>query len=142
MPHFYSQVECSQTKQADIPKQLWTDNGIGFISSIIGEPICTDDATANRVRLNYARFCVVVNTDFKFPASITVNMGNGDNADISLDYDWIPSVCEHCNTFGHTDAKCSRNKDVQPSKQGPLIKTKKKPQQRWTPKKNMQQRSI
>ncbi|KAF9598856.1 hypothetical protein IFM89_031976 [Coptis chinensis] len=125
--------------KSDIPKQLWVDNGIGFISSIIGEPICTDDATANRVRLNYARFCVVVNTDFKFPALITVNMGNGDNADISLDYDWIPSVCEHCNTFGHTDAKCSRNKDVQPSKQGPLIKTKKKPQQRWTPKKNMQQ---
>ncbi|KAF9614305.1 hypothetical protein IFM89_017285 [Coptis chinensis] len=70
----------------DLPKQLWTGNGIDFVSSIIGEPICMDDATANRTRLSYAQICAVVNTDFKFPSSIRVNLDDGKEADISVEY--------------------------------------------------------
>ncbi|KAF9589266.1 hypothetical protein IFM89_022184 [Coptis chinensis] len=97
----------------DLPKQLWTGNGIDFVLSIIGEPICMDNATANRTRLSYARICAVVNTNFKFPSSIRVNLDDGKEADISLEYDWIPSLCKICNIFGHTDAKCHKNKKAQ-----------------------------
>ncbi|KAF9618718.1 hypothetical protein IFM89_002413 [Coptis chinensis] len=124
----------------DLPKQLWTSNGIDFVSSIIGEPICMDNATANRTRLSYARICAFVNTDFKFPSSIRVNLGDGKEVDISLEYDWIPSLCKICNIFGHADAKCHKNKKAQATQNPKHVRAKptKKQPQRWTPKKNTQ----
>ncbi|KAF9612724.1 hypothetical protein IFM89_003266 [Coptis chinensis] len=73
----------------DLPKHLWMKNGIDFVSSIIGEPICMDDATARRSRISYARICVVVDTKFKFPSSITVKISEGDSADIGLECEWV-----------------------------------------------------
>ncbi|KAF9624801.1 hypothetical protein IFM89_014186 [Coptis chinensis] len=37
----------------DTPKQLWTKSVIEFVSSILGDPICIDDATSKRERLSY-----------------------------------------------------------------------------------------
>ncbi|KAF9617940.1 hypothetical protein IFM89_039233 [Coptis chinensis] len=69
----------------DIPKQLWTKSGIEFVTSILGDPICMDDATSKRERLSYARAYIVVNTDFSFPSSTTMELGKGVNVDIVLE---------------------------------------------------------
>ncbi|KAF9615610.1 hypothetical protein IFM89_024706 [Coptis chinensis] len=94
----------------DLPKHLWTKNGIDFVSSIIGEPICMDDATTNRTRIAYARICSVVDTNFKFPSQITVNTGGETTMDIGLEYEWLPDLCNYCKVFGHSNANCPKNK--------------------------------
>ncbi|KAF9621091.1 hypothetical protein IFM89_016525 [Coptis chinensis] len=130
--------------RVDLPKHLWTKNGIDFISSIIGEPICMDDATARRTRISYARICVVVDIEFKFPSFIPVKIGEGVIVDIGLDYEWVPDLCTSCKIFGHSDSKCIKNKEV--SAQNPVIQPQmartqvqnkpRKQHMRWTPKKN------
>ncbi|KAF9625386.1 hypothetical protein IFM89_022191 [Coptis chinensis] len=98
--------------RVDLPKHLWTKNGIDFISSIIGEPIYMDDATARRTRISYARICVVVDIEFKFPSFIPIKIGEGDIVDIGLDYEWVPDLCTSCKIFGHSNSKCIKNKEV------------------------------
>ncbi|KAF9613585.1 hypothetical protein IFM89_009255 [Coptis chinensis] len=130
----------------DLPKHLGTKNGIDFISSIIGEPICMDNATTNRTRITYARVCTIVDTNFKFPSHITVNIGE-DTIDIGLDYEWQPEVCDTCKIFGHSTAKCPNNKakDVQAQDTAKQVQTQhtqviryKRQTMRWTPKKYAQ----
>ncbi|KAF9619883.1 hypothetical protein IFM89_009665 [Coptis chinensis] len=72
----------------DLPKLLWTKKGIEFVGSILGDPICMDDATTKREQLSYARACVVVDPDFSFPSSTRVDLGKGVQVDIALDYNW------------------------------------------------------
>ncbi|KAF9618330.1 hypothetical protein IFM89_000965 [Coptis chinensis] len=110
-----------------------------------------DNATAKRTRINYARVCVVVDIKFGFPSFIPVNLGEGNREDIGLDYDWIPDQCGACNIFGHSDENCplNKNKDkpvtdkattTQVVKPARVQKVQqRKPQQRWTPKKNIVQ---
>ncbi|KAF9610268.1 hypothetical protein IFM89_021829 [Coptis chinensis] len=132
----------------DIPKHLWTKNGLEMVSSLIGESLCMDEATSNRTRINYARVCVVVDLDFKFPSNILVEIGEGNIVDIGLDYEWIPDKCDFCKAFSHSDAKCATNPPVpkptqnipqrqQPKKQTPAISIQRNQRDRntrWVPK--------
>ncbi|KAF9618118.1 hypothetical protein IFM89_000077 [Coptis chinensis] len=42
-------------KLMDLPKELWTDEGLGYIARLIGEPLRTDEATIERTRLMFAK---------------------------------------------------------------------------------------
>ncbi|KAF9590590.1 hypothetical protein IFM89_035908 [Coptis chinensis] len=61
----------------DLSKQMWTKSGMGFTASMIGNPICVDEATKNRTRLNYARICIAVDIDCTFPISLDFKLKNG-----------------------------------------------------------------
>ncbi|KAF9623506.1 hypothetical protein IFM89_003122 [Coptis chinensis] len=39
--------------------ELWTDEGLGYVASLIGEPLNMDEATRARTRLSFAKICVV-----------------------------------------------------------------------------------
>ncbi|KAF9599585.1 hypothetical protein IFM89_001081 [Coptis chinensis] len=102
-----------------------------------------DDATARRTRISYARICVVVDIEFKFPSFILSKIGEGDIVDIGLDYEWVPDLCTSCKIFGHFDSKCIKNKEVsenpviQPQMARTQVQNKpRKQHMRWTPKKN------
>lgn len=45
-------------KFENLPDSYWTREGLGFIGSMIGSPICVDDATAKLEILSYAKMCV------------------------------------------------------------------------------------
>ncbi|KAF9600925.1 hypothetical protein IFM89_013832 [Coptis chinensis] len=106
----------------DIPKQLWTKSGIEFVTSILGDPICLDDATSKRERLSYAR--------------------------ASLEYNWIPAQCKKCNIFGHDNAECPLQQGVSTEgekgkvQQNPQHRKKQPLKQRWTPKKNTNTQGV
>ncbi|KAF9626622.1 hypothetical protein IFM89_037415 [Coptis chinensis] len=130
--------------KVDLPKQLWTKNGIDFISSILGETICMDEATSKRERLNYARICVVIDLELKFPSFIPVDMGKENKVDIGLEYDWIPAKCSICKTFGHSDDRCQMNKEAQQPQHAaqpvrPQRQNKNKQKQHWALKQTPQQ---
>lgn len=93
-------------KFSDIPKCLWSLDGIGFIASCWGEPICADKITVLKQRIQYAKACIEVPDDFKFPESIQMNVGF-DIATIQIEYFWKPSVCAKCQSFGHLRRNCA-----------------------------------
>ncbi|KAF9610146.1 hypothetical protein IFM89_020278 [Coptis chinensis] len=96
----------------DIPKHLWTKRGLEMVTSVLGDPLCMDEATSNRTRISYARVCIVVNLVFKFLSHFLVKFGEGNIVDIGVEYEWVLEKCSFCKAFSHSDNKCLKNPDV------------------------------
>ncbi|KAF5203726.1 Rna exonuclease [Thalictrum thalictroides] len=88
-----------------VPKRLWSEEGLGFLASLIGKPVCLDDATAKKSRLKFARVCIEVDLDCSFPKVVKANM-RGEVVEIKVEYNWIPSKCTKCSSFGHLTNRC------------------------------------
>ncbi|KAF5187086.1 Rna exonuclease, partial [Thalictrum thalictroides] len=94
-------------KFENVPKRLWSEEGLGFIASLLGRPVCLDDATLKKTRLKFAKVCIEVDLECPFPKSLKIKLG-GEIVDIKVDYTWIPSKCSKCASFGHLSNKCTR----------------------------------
>ncbi|KAF5206107.1 Rna exonuclease [Thalictrum thalictroides] len=93
-------------KVYDVPKQLWSPKGFSFIGSRLGKPMCCDNITLKRERLDFARLCIEIPISSKFPTSLKFKLGEDKIATIMVEYDWKPQICSHCVVFGHTIASC------------------------------------
>ncbi|KAF9598878.1 hypothetical protein IFM89_032732 [Coptis chinensis] len=69
----------------NVPKDLWTGEGLGFLASRIGDPQRMDEATASRKRLLYVRVCVLVEIIAELPDSFKINMGGEHVRKISVE---------------------------------------------------------
>ncbi|KAF9599426.1 hypothetical protein IFM89_037006, partial [Coptis chinensis] len=74
----------------------------------IGKSHCWDEATQKKVRLDFAKVCIEVPVNAKYPNYLRFNLGNGNIADVGVEYMWIPSTCAICNSVGHKEAKCPK----------------------------------
>ncbi|KAF5182809.1 zinc ion binding / nucleic acid binding protein [Thalictrum thalictroides] len=92
-------------KILDLPKELWTDDGISYAASLIGNPKCMDELTAKRKRLSFARVCVEVDVSRELPKTISLKIGQKFYI-CKVEYPWIPLSCSKCKRFGHSDKKC------------------------------------
>ncbi|KAF9605931.1 hypothetical protein IFM89_021079 [Coptis chinensis] len=70
----------------NVPKELWTDDGLGFVASKVGIPFRHDEATKQKKRIDYARLCIEVNVSANLPDSFTVELALGDERIISFEY--------------------------------------------------------
>ncbi|KAL5718274.1 hypothetical protein ACHQM5_011194 [Ranunculus cassubicifolius] len=89
----------------EIPKQLWTTEGLGFLASLIGTPKFVDDLTAKEERLEFARVCVEIGVETKIEDIKKFRM-NGKEEQVRLEYPWLPAVCTNCCRFGHLVEAC------------------------------------
>ena len=62
----------------NVPLELWTKEGLGYIASAFGTPRYLDEHTFQRSRLNFARVCVEINANNVIPSSFKVNLGYGE----------------------------------------------------------------
>ncbi|KAF9604201.1 hypothetical protein IFM89_004776 [Coptis chinensis] len=95
----------------NVPKELWTDDGLGFLASKVGVPHSQDEATKQKKRIDYARVHVGVKVSTKLPDSFTVELAPGDERTISYEYPWIPKRCDKCQKFRHGMDNCLRNRN-------------------------------
>ncbi|KAF9609634.1 hypothetical protein IFM89_017773 [Coptis chinensis] len=96
----------------NVPKELWTDDGLGFLASKVGVPHSQDEATKLKKRIDYARVCVEVDVSAKLPDSFPIELALGDKRLISFEYPWIPARCESCKKFGHVTENCFREANL------------------------------
>ncbi|KAF5208044.1 zinc ion binding / nucleic acid binding protein [Thalictrum thalictroides] len=106
-----------------IPKKLWTKEGLSYVGSLLGKPICSDEATAQKTRLTFAKICVEVDSVFDLPVSKQVDIGEAELVTLQFEYPWKPQQCSKCKEYGHTDKRCGMEK----------VHYKKK-KQTWVPK--------
>ncbi|KAF5175227.1 Rna exonuclease [Thalictrum thalictroides] len=106
-----------------MPKQLWTKEGLSFVGSLLGNPICVDEATTKKTRLTFTRICVEVENVANLPSTKKVDIGEDEPVAIQFEYPWKPQQCSKCGEFGHTEKRCGELKTV---------KIKRQP---WQPKK-------
>ena len=101
---------------SNVPLELFSQKGISYIASALGNPLYMDRFTASQQRLAFARVCVEVDASVEVPRSIEVEMKNGHRVHVNVSIPWMPAKCSHCKIFGHSDKDCSSKPDIQPRK--------------------------
>ena len=86
--------------------EYWTNTSLGYIASVVGNPLHLDSLTENQSKLSFARICVEVGVECEFPKSVLLDMGNGKYSTIRIEYPWAPHCCTNCKLFGHNLVNC------------------------------------
>ncbi|CAL5408781.1 unnamed protein product [Camellia sinensis] len=89
-------------KLYNVPLELLSEEGLGYIASILGTPLYLDEPTFKRSRLTFARICIEVPANKVILKSFKINFGYGDPYEIQVEIPWKPQRCDGCKTFGHT----------------------------------------
>ncbi|KAK1316674.1 hypothetical protein QJS10_CPA05g01846 [Acorus calamus] len=85
---------------------MWGLRLISKLASAIGKPLYMDTATASRSRVAFARVCIEISAQSELPDSVLYRE-EGIWKDIPVEYEWKPSPCPNCSTFGHSSAQCA-----------------------------------
>ncbi|CAL5376465.1 unnamed protein product [Camellia sinensis] len=93
-------------KLYNVPLELWSEEGLGYIASILRTPLYLDEPTFKRSRLTFARICIKVPANKEIPKSFKINLGYGDPYEIQVEVPWKPQRCDGCKTFGHITNLC------------------------------------
>ncbi|XP_028073153.1 uncharacterized protein LOC114275333 [Camellia sinensis] len=89
----------------NVPMEYWDSDGLSRIASGVGVPLFTDHLTVKGTRVAFARVCVEVDASAKQPPSFPVKCGE-KQVIVKVEYQGLPSKCEHCLVFGHDTTKC------------------------------------
>ena len=92
----------------NVPLELFTNNGLSYISSAIGKPLYMDRVTASQKRLAYAKICVEVEATTEISSFIDVKLRNGTMTSVTVEVPWLPPKCLQCNIFGHNEKSCPK----------------------------------
>lgn len=72
--HLFVEMELEDMKTIPIwvifkkfPMELWDEEGFSLVASVIGNPLFTDRLVEERKRTSYARICVEIDTNCKYP---------------------------------------------------------------------------
>lgn len=85
---------------------MWSDAVISKLASMIGKPLFTEIMTTKRERLTYTRVCVEIDLWSVLPEYISVYDHEGSLIRQRVEYEWAPTRCTKCKTFGHKDESC------------------------------------
>ncbi|KAG5245701.1 DUF4283 domain-containing protein [Salix suchowensis] len=115
-----------------LPFPLWTTEGLSRAASMVGKPLSCDAPTYNSTRLDYARVCVEVTADEDFIHQFELQTPlSSMPTTVRIEYEWKPTRCTTCYTYGHSCKKNSDNQNPQhkpeakqPLEQEPLNKDK------------------
>jgi hypothetical protein len=77
------------------------EKSIGKIASAIGKPMMTDECTAKKLRVSYARVLIEVDVTIELTNYITIRDPKGNKVLQQVEYEWKPPFCTKCNKVGH-----------------------------------------
>jgi hypothetical protein len=93
-------------KLRSLPLELWNQRALGKIFSKVGKPICTDQLTASRGRISYARVLVEVDAAKELVKEVSFKLPDGLMFHQDIEYDFSPKFCSHCKMIGHSLHDC------------------------------------
>ncbi|KAJ6287732.1 hypothetical protein OIU76_028879 [Salix suchowensis] len=89
-----------------LPLPLWTKQGLSMAANMVGKPLSCDEMMINCRTLDYVRLCVELDADLPFIHHFEVECPLlGEPLRVNVEYEWKPSRCESCKSFGHSCAK-------------------------------------
>jgi hypothetical protein len=88
-------------KLPQLPLHLWGIKSLSKIGSAIGNPLVTDECTAHKLRVSYARMLVEVDVTQDLPPDITIRDNEGNKLKQLIEYEWKPLFCNKCQKLGH-----------------------------------------
>lgn len=101
-------------KLRNLPLELWNSKALSKIVSIVGVSIRTDQQTATKGAISYARVLVEIDVSKTCLHEINIKLPGGKSLKQSLEYENIPDFCSLCNLVGHKTTKCRVHSAVPP----------------------------
>ncbi|XP_058761495.1 uncharacterized protein LOC131634890 [Vicia villosa] len=84
-----------------LPLHLWGARSLSKIGSALGVPLVTDECTASKLRVSYARILVEVDITKELIKEITIKDCEGRKLQQPVEYEWKPLYCDRCKSIGH-----------------------------------------
>lgn len=100
-----------------LPLNCWGIDALSRIGSLVGIPICADEATSQQSRMDYARMLIEVDITRPLVEEVQVRRVSGHLFTQNVQFEWKPLVCFKCLRLGHI-----------------CVEEKPKMIQRWVPK--------
>ena len=88
---------------SNVPLELFSQKGISYIASALGNPLYMDTITAKQQRLAYAKVCVEMEASMDIPSNIEVELQDCKLVIVHVKIPWMPTKCSKCGIFGHGD---------------------------------------
>lgn len=92
--------------------EYWGQKALGKVAGNVGIPICTDQLTATKGRISYARVLVEVHTDRELVEEIRFTDPRGVVVKPRVIYKWKPIVFKQCSMWGHHENECRKKKPL------------------------------
>ena len=94
----------------NVPIELWTEEGLSHIASVVGLPLYADAVTEACSRISFAQICIELDASTPLVDDFEVELlqedGSSKMVTIFVSYQWRPTVCEVCQVFGHASTSC------------------------------------
>ncbi|CAH9082979.1 unnamed protein product [Cuscuta europaea] len=101
----------------DLPMQLWNDEAMSEVASMVGVPIATDKITKERINNDYARVLIEVDISKPPPLSFHIRLPSQKVFKQSVVYETFLSYCFHCKEYGHHPFICKKLCGVRANKE-------------------------
>lgn len=88
-------------KFPDLRLHHFTPHVLSGLGSMIGKPLFMDKLTTSQNRVSFARICVEIKAGGDLPKSLTFKDEDGNICTQEVIYEWLPSHCPKCKSFGH-----------------------------------------
>ncbi|CAH9139079.1 unnamed protein product [Cuscuta epithymum] len=93
-------------KLPNLPMQLWNEEAMSEVASMIGTPLTTDRITQERANHNFARVLVEVDVSKPPPLSFPIRLPSQKVFNQQVVYETFPNFCFHCKKYGHHPFIC------------------------------------
>ncbi|XP_062093515.1 uncharacterized protein LOC133799518 [Humulus lupulus] len=93
----------------DLGLQYLGSKCISALVSTIGKPLLVDKFTKERSRVQFARVLVEMEITDNPPRSFRFINEHGQVVEQGIEYEWLPTKCKSCSSFGHTMAECRKD---------------------------------
>lgn len=93
-------------KLSDIPSDLWTDDGLSSIASLVGKPLQMDLLTFEGDKLHFAKVYIEVNLTGELPSEVEVILEDESSHFVKVEYLGKPVLCNYCQRVGHEEVDC------------------------------------
>ncbi|KAK8570568.1 hypothetical protein V6N13_032185 [Hibiscus sabdariffa] len=89
-----------------VPLELYSQQGLSYVASVVGKPLYSDRATTLKHQLEFAKVCIEIDAKDDLPCSVLVDIGSDTLVSIVVEVVWSPPRCKHCMIFCHSDENC------------------------------------
>lgn len=94
----------------DLPKELWSVEGIVFSASLFGVPLVMDEYIKKMSKMKFVRVYLEVKIEFKFTESILVDLKTRIDV-VKVVYKWKLNSGGKCQRFGINSSNFLDNQD-------------------------------
>ncbi|CAI9112834.1 OLC1v1013328C1 [Oldenlandia corymbosa var. corymbosa] len=95
--------------------KYWNIDTLSRMASTLGLPIMTDELTASRDKVQYARILVEMEIKEQVPEQICFEDEKGNVQEQKVTYEWKPVQCQGCKGYGHSGEQCRNNQVMKQS---------------------------